>query len=114
MSGGSMSQDIYFVGREYELKRYLEFLNGSPPPWMLVITGKPGIGKTALLEQLKHRTPHDGGIISLNFDKNDPPLRTDPLCFLEAVALRAKEFCDQDKARYFEDTLQKCRAALDD
>ena len=40
-----------FVGREREQDLYRQFLTWTTP-WVMVITGKPGIGKSTLLQRL--------------------------------------------------------------
>src|SRR5712692_1576194 len=117
-------EDQPFVGRENEQKEYWDFLVGkSDAPWLLVISGLGGIGKSTLLNALykqtleQHALP-DTFAILLNFDTSadtepslqtdstpldsslqssslqlDTSLRTDPLLFLNELAHLLKPNC---------------------
>ena len=64
-----------FVGRESEQDLYRAFLNRDTP-WVLVITGLGGIGKSALLHTLAKSPPEDTCVVTIDFA--DTLLRTDP------------------------------------
>jgi|GEM_PF-6748663 len=64
-----------FVGRQREQKAYRQMLAQSSP-WVLVITGQGGMGKSALLRHLKEHTPPEIRVALLQFA--DSELRSDP------------------------------------
>ncbi len=136
-------EDQPFVGRENEQKEYWDFLVGkSDAPWLLVISGLGGIGKSTLLNALykqtleQHALP-DTFAILLNFDTSadtepslqtdstefdssrqisspqpDASLCTDPLLFLNELAHWLKPYSDAEQFDAFIETLQKGRTQL--
>ena len=90
-----MSEDL-FVGREHELKVYKEFLV-EETPWVLIITGLGGIGKTTLLHRLTKYTLSESfvykiGIVTLDFANED--LRNEPLKLLAKLTADTASYCD--------------------
>ena len=136
-------EDRPFVGRENEQKEYWDFIAGkSDEPWLLVISGLGGIGKSMLLNTLYQQTlerhaPPDTFAILLNFDTGtstelplqtdsrrlgsslqtrspqpDASLRTDPLLFLNELTHLLRPHCDSEQFKAFTETLQKGRIQL--
>ncbi len=101
-----------FVGRDYEQTLYKEFLS-KETPWLLLITGLAGIGKTTLLEKFRTLTPFDIQVVSLDFDK-EPLLYADPLKLLEDLAQLTKSFCDQQESAEFVETLKQGRTQIEE
>ena len=98
----SDGQHTSFVGREYEQQMYDSFL-AQETPWLLLITGLSGSGKSALLGRLKEQTEKQHiPIILLNFDQ--PWLRTDRLSFLEKLAIQLQRYKDISQ---FQQTLKQ-------
>ena len=60
-----MPQPI-FVGREYEQQCYQDMLKGEVP-WLLMVTGQGGVGKSTLLRHLAETTPNGTVVVLLNF-----------------------------------------------
>ncbi len=84
---GSKSQD-FFVGREREKELYKKFL-AKEIPWVLIITGLGGIGKTTLLHVLKDFTPResmlsDTSVVMVDFAQEK--YRKYPLTVIEKLA----------------------------
>ena len=99
-----------FVGREREQELYRQFLTWTTP-WMMVITGQGGIGKSTLLHHLVEQTPPGIAILTLNFAILS--LRTDPLAILEELVEQIRPDCDPGRMQAFELVLQEGRARLE-
>src|SRR5947209_19399213 len=88
--------ETLFVGREHEKEVYETFLTRETP-WILIITGLGGIGKTTLLHRLAeytltaHPSPPTG-VVTLDFAHDE--LRNDPLRLLEAFLKMIAPYCD--------------------
>ncbi len=98
-----------FVGRASEQKAYRQLL-AQDSPWLLVITGDGGIGKSRLLRHLVGQTPRDIPAILLNF-ANDK-LRIDPLNILEELSWQLAAHCDEKRVAAFEQVLAEGRDKL--
>ncbi len=98
-----------FVGRVSEQEAYRQLL-AQDSPWLLVVTGDGGIGKSRLLRQLVDKTPRDIPAVLLNF-ANDK-LRIDPLNILEELSWQLAAHCDQRRVSAFEQTLTEGRNKL--
>jgi tetratricopeptide (TPR) repeat protein/energy-coupling factor transporter ATP-binding protein EcfA2 len=98
-----MAQDI-FVGREDEQEQYRDFLTREEP-WMLLITGLGGIGKSRLLRHLAEQTPPHTCVVTLNFAE-EILLRTDPIKLLEALSLLLQPYTDAQQYDMFLESVQ--------
>ena len=109
----SLSQPLYipppFVGRQREQKVYRQLLT-SASPWLLIITGQGGNGKSTLLRQLAQQTPSDRAVITLNF--SNEVLRTDAFKILETLAEHLTLYCNEQQNKAFETALQEGRKQL--
>ncbi len=105
----SLHFQTLFVGREQEQQLYQNFLTGEMP-WILVVTGQAGSGKSALLHYLAQHTPAAIRIVTLNFAYE--ALRIDPLNILEELSWKLAADCDTQRASIFEKTLQEGRNRL--
>ena len=56
-----------FVGRKKERDTYQQILRAACDPWMLLVSGQGGIGKSRLLRQLQEETPADVHVGLLDF-----------------------------------------------
>ncbi len=88
--------EALFVGRERETDVYKQFLAGKTP-WVLIITGLGGIGKSTLLHRLADYTKteptlSETGIVTLDF--TDEELRIDPLKLLVKLTKDTAPYCD--------------------
>ena len=88
--------EILFVGREREQNIYKKFLM-EETPWVLIITGLGGIGKTTFLHRLAEYTSSEStlfetGVVTLDFANED--LRSDPLKLLDKLTTDTASFCD--------------------
>ena len=91
-----------FVGRKREQQAYRQLLAQSSP-WMLIITGDGGIGKSTLLRYLGENTPQDISVITLNFANE--ALRTHPLKILEELSWKLAADSDAHRVDAFEKSL---------
>jgi hypothetical protein len=98
-----------FVGRQHEQKAYRQLLTSSSP-WLYIITGQGGNGKSTLLRQFAEQTPADRIVLTLNFAIES--LRTDSLHILEALAEQFAPFCDAQCYELFEKALIEGRNRL--
>jgi len=88
--------EVLFVGREREIDVYKKFL-AREMPWVLIITGLGGIGKTTLLHQLVEYTSSEAtllktGVVMLDFANEE--LRNDPLKLLGKLTTDTTPYCD--------------------
>src|SRR5438876_1020640 len=83
-----------FVGRAHELARYQNFLTRETP-WILIIRGLGGSGKSALLAEFEKQTPRDTCVVTLDFAQKS--LREDYLTFLESLSQQVEPFCDAER-----------------
>ncbi len=98
-----------FVGRKPEQQLYQEFL-ARETPWVLLIAGLGGNGKSALLAHLVAHTPSDRRVITLNFAEES--LRIDTLKILEELAAQLEPHCEERRVKAFEEALDKGRSKL--
>ena len=89
-------QEVLFVGREREQNVYKKFL-AKETPWVLIITGLGGIGKTTLLRRLTEYTLSESmlfktSVVTLDFANEE--LRNDPLRLLGKLTTDTASFCD--------------------
>lgn len=87
---------MLFVGREREKEVYEKFLT-QETPWVLIITGLGGIGKTTLLDWLAAYTFSISrlfkiGVIKLDFAYEE--LRNDPLKLIDKLTTDTAPYCD--------------------
>lgn len=88
--------EVLFVGREREKDLYKKFL-ASETPWVLIITGLGGVGKTALLHRLAEYTltePTLSQTCVLTLDFAEEPLRMYPLQVLDKLTKDTALYCD--------------------
>ncbi len=108
-----MSQPLFvtppFVGREREQRAYRQML-AQVSPWVMIVTGQGGLGKSALLRHLATQTPHDTHVVALNFAV--PGLRIDALNILQELSGQLAAQCDPAMAKAFEQSLQAGREKL--
>src|SRR5579864_3538035 len=88
--------EALFVGRERETNLYKQFL-ARKTPWVLIITGLGGIGKTTLLHRLADYTLTEPtlsktGVVTLDFA--DEELRNDPIKLLDKLTKDTAAYCD--------------------
>lgn len=91
--------EALFVGREHEIGIYKKFLS-QETPWVLIITGLGGIGKTTLLHQLAEYTltvPSlaKTGVVTLDFANEE--LRNDPLKLLDKLTQDILPYCNMQQ-----------------
>ncbi len=99
----SALQDI-FVGREHEQQLYHDFLTHATP-WVLIITGLSGIGKSTLLEHLSKDT--SSSISTCKLDFNETVLRTEPLIILQRLAQQLRPYGNAQQFDAFEQALHR-------
>jgi len=102
--------EVLFVGRERETDLYKKFLLRETP-WVLIIIGLGGIGKSTLLHRLAEYTlaePPLSKTLVVTLDFADEELRNDPLKLLEKLANDTAPCCDlQQIDSDFKETLQQ-------
>ena len=98
-----------FVGRKKEMNIYQEFLY-MDSPWVLVISGIGGVGKTTLLRQFEEHTPSDTAVVKLDF--TEEALRTNTSSILSAIAQQMEPYCSEETVSTFKSIFQEQHAAL--
>ncbi len=96
-----MSLDV-FVGRKDELERYREFLK-KDTPWVLIIRGLGGIGKSTLLIELEKQIPQDTCVVKLDFAEETP--REDYLTSLGNISQQVERYCDAERTVEFKKSI---------
>jgi hypothetical protein len=98
-----------FVGRKDEQQLYKKFLIRETP-WVMVITGPIGSGKSRLLRRLSEQTISNILVVELDFTAET--LRTDPLTLVRDIADLVKDFCNSREFDEFRNALEEGRRAL--
>ena len=98
-----------FVGREREIDLYQRLLK-QEQPWLLIVAGMAGNGKSKLLHYLREHSPSDVFVIRLDFANKT--LQFEPLKVLEEISFKTEEYCDPEATNTFLDTLQSIRDKL--
>src|SRR5215467_4703712 len=98
-----------FVGRTHELERYQKFLTRDTP-WILIIRGLGGSGKTALLSEFEKQTPRDTCVVTLDFAQKT--LREDYLTFLENISQQVEPYCDAERTVEFRKSIASGRLEI--
>lgn len=91
-----------FVGRQRELQRYQEFL-AREIPWVLIIRGLGGSGKSTFLSELEKQKLPDTCIVMLDFAQKT--LREDYLKFLEEVSRQVAPYCEPERIVEFKQSI---------
>ena len=85
---------------EREQKMYQEFLAGETP-WVLVVAGMGGSGKSMFLDCLRKQTPDDTFVVTLNFKSfligPDPLNVIYPLRILAEFARQVETHCNEQQ-----------------
>jgi hypothetical protein len=97
-----------FVGRERELALYRRFL-ASDSPWVLVITGQGGIGKSTLLRHFADRIGVSEGslVITLDF-----AMHLDPLAVLDEISWQVEGWANAEQVQMFRQAIADARGKL--
>src|SRR5713101_818370 len=98
-----------FVGLTNELQRYQRFLT-EENPWVLIIRGLGGSGKSTFLSELARQAPADTCLVS--FDFAQPTLREDDLSFLENFSRQVESHCDAKGTMEFRKSITKGRTEI--
>ncbi len=99
-----------FVGREVERQAYQRLLTDESP-WVMVVTGMGGCGKTWLLDSLDEPNLPDICVVKpINF--SNELLRTDPLKVLDQLAYLVAPHCDPQQVNAFKKALKENRERL--
>ena len=103
-----MSMNL-FVGRTSELQRYQKFLTRESP-WILIIGGLGGSGKSTFLSELAKQAPRDTCVVTLDFAQKT--LREDDLTFLENFSQQVESYCDAKGTMEFRKSIAKGRSEI--
>jgi AAA ATPase domain len=98
-----------FVGRTNEQQLYKKFLTRETP-WVMVITGPIGSGKSRLLRRLSEQPTSNILVVKLDFTAET--LRTDPLTLLRDLADQVKDSCSSREFDEFRNALKEGRHKL--
>src|SRR5579885_2852786 len=99
-----------FVGRKDECTFYQRFLNQTTP-WVWLILGQGGIGKSRLLDQLFTETPQEKLVVRLNFAMSN--MRGEPLSVLEEMLWQVEASVDADQMRLYQQAFTEGKAKLE-
>ena len=98
-----------FVGRANELQRYQKFLTRETP-WVMIIRGLGGSGKSTFLSELAKQAPADTCIVSLDFAQRT--LREEDLTFLENFSQQVESHCDPERTVELRKSIAKGRSEI--
>jgi hypothetical protein len=99
-----------FVGRKDECTFYQRFLSQTTP-WVWLILGQGGIGKSRLLDQLSAETPQEKLVVRLNFAMSN--MRGEPLSVLEEMLWQVEASVDADQMRLCQQAFAEGKAKLE-
>lgn len=97
---------IEFIGRQREIADHQQFL-AKKTPWLFMMAGMPGIGKSTLLNYFDD---HARETLYIKLDFANQLLTTDPLKILEELSWRLANYCDQQAVDTFDQELQAARS----
>src|SRR6266852_2791807 len=103
-----MSMNL-FVGRTSELQRYQKFLTRESP-WILIIGGLGGSGKSTFLSELAKQAPADTCLVSFDFAQKT--LREDDLKFLENFSQQVESHCDPERTVELRKSITRGRSEI--
>ncbi len=103
-----MSLDL-FVGRKRELERYQKFLTRDTP-WVLIIRGLGGNGKSTLLSEFEKQKLCDTYVVTLDFAQKS--LREDYLTFLVNFSDQVVPYCDPERTVEFRKSVVDGRSEI--
>ena len=98
-----------FVGRTIEIKQYLKFLT-QEIPWVLVVRGLGGSGKSVLLAELARQTPQDSCVVTIDFEQDS--LREHYLTLLEHFSDQVKYYCDPERTVDLQNSIAEGRREI--
>src|SRR5690242_9133796 len=93
-----------FNGRDEQIIAYRNFLSQSSP-WLLLLTGMPGCGKSFFLKRMRELLLNTALMLSLDFA--DTSLQTDPLALLSELSWQCAQQCDTSSVEAFHAELEK-------
>jgi len=102
-------QQSFFIGRDEQIALYHSFLSQSSP-WLLLVTGMPGCGKSFFLKHMQEHASEDTSTVYLDFA--DISLQTDPLTLLSELSWGCAQFCNGRAVELFHQQLQESRQQL--
>src|SRR6266849_4472478 len=107
------------VGREHEQQLYKEFLKRDPQrrdsPWVMIVTGKEGFGKTVFLKFVEEYTRSmSPAPVAVKLDFTNELLRSDALKILGELAQQLEFRCNKRQIQTFNKTLENGRIKLVD
>jgi hypothetical protein len=105
-----MSMNL-FVGRTSELQRYQKFLTRESP-WILIIGGLGGSGKSTFLSELAKQARADADTCLVSFDFAQKTLREDDLTCLENFSQQVDSHCDAKGTMEFRKCIAKGRPEI--
>lgn len=106
----AFSSPASYVERVEERQRYLDFLTRDTP-WVMLITGLEGNGKSEFLDDIKKHTPlDDTSVVPLNFAV--PVLQQDAISILERLVRRIERYCDESFVTMFKARVEDARRQL--
>src|SRR5260370_20387347 len=103
-------QRSFFIGREQEKGKYHHFLK-NPRPWILLVTGMPGIGKSAFLQRVE-RDDASPDVVTVRLDFADMSLRIDGLKVLEELSRGSECYCSEQTVAKFRQKVQEARSCF--
>src|SRR5579885_2362045 len=98
-----------FIGRDEQIAAYRNFLSQSSP-WLLLLTGMPGCGKSFFLKRT--RELFSNTTLTLSLDFADTSLQADPLALLSELSWQCAQQSDTSMVEVFHTELEKSRRRL--
>ncbi len=106
----AFSLSASYVERVKERQRYLDFLT-QDTPWVMLVTGLEGNGKSEFLDAIEKHTPDDDTVVlSLNFAV--PVLQKDAISILERLGRGIEKYCDEQLVSTLKIVLTNARTQL--
>jgi hypothetical protein len=102
---------VRFIWKPLLFHTFYQRSRGLTTPWVWLIIGQGGIGKSRLLDQLFTETPQEMLVVRLKFAMSN--MRGEPLSVLEEMLWQVEAPVDADQMRLYQQAFAEGKAKLE-